>query len=230
ARSHFDAQDYLELGTPGVKATPDGWLARSLRAAPPPAPSPLDAVAVTPRLPRALQGAPDALAFASLDQLRLRPLPGTRGQKGREQAQAAFEAMYGELAEDEPVATSGKEAFAALQLIERKIGRNPPAPAAQYPAGPVAASLRQLAQLIKADVGLRVGCADAGGWDTHAAQPGQLANNLRQLAEALAAFMHDLGPRAADVALVAATEFGRTVRQNGANGTDHGHASVAFVL
>jgi uncharacterized protein (DUF1501 family) len=228
-RSHFEAQDYLELGTPGVKGTSDGWLARALRDVPSGERSRLDAVAVSPRLPRALQGAPDALAFASVDQLRLHPLPGgPGGQRGRAQARTVFEAMYARRA-DEPVAAAGKEAFAALDLLERKLGERTPGDV-PYPAGPIAQSLRQLATMIKADVGLRVGCADAGGWDTHAAQPGQLATNLRQLAEALAAFRADLGPRADDVALIAATEFGRTVRQNGANGTDHGHASVAFVL
>lgn len=224
-RSHFEAQDFLEVGTPGVKGTPDGWLARSLRDAPV-RPSPLDAVAVSPRLPRALHGASDALAFASLDQLRLRPLASGKGPRAREQAQAAFKTMYGAAPDDDPVATAGKEAFAALQLLQRKL----PEPAAEYPNGPVAGSLRQLAQLIKADVGLRVGCADAGGWDTHTAQASLLETNLRQLGDALAAFVRDLGSRAADVVLVAATEFGRTVRQNGTNGTDHGHASVAFVL
>ena len=229
-RSHFDAQDFLELGTPGVKGTPDGWLARALRDSPlPEARSPLDAVAVAARLPRALQGAPDALAFASLDQLRLRPMAGAPGgPRGRTQARTVFEAMYGSQP-DEPVATSGKEAFAALDLLERKLGSPPPSDV-QYPNGPIGNSLKQLAQLIKAEVGLRVGCADAGGWDTHVAQPGALAGNLKQLGEALSAFRRDLGPRADDVVLVAATEFGRTVRQNGANGTDHGHASVALVL
>ena len=242
-RSHFDAQDFLELGTPGVKGTPDGWLARALREGSPqetpfhgvPAEvadgrSPLEAVAVAARLPRALQGAPDALAFASLDQLRLRPMAGgPGGPQGRTEARAAFEAMYGELPDDEPVAASGKEAFAALDLLERKLGTPPPSDV-QYPGGPIGNALKQLAQLIKADVGLRVGCADAGGWDTHVAQPGQLLGNLKQLGEALSAFRRDLGPQKDDVVLVAATEFGRTVRQNGANGTDHGHASVAFVL
>jgi uncharacterized protein (DUF1501 family) len=223
-RSHFDAQDFLELGTPGVKNTPDGWLARALRETRIAERSPLDAVAVSPRLPRALEGGPDALAFASLEQLRLRPLAGAPGgPKGRTQSRAAFESLYRDDA-------SGKQAFAALQLLEQKIGQNPPSASAEYPQGPIAQSLKQLAQLIKAEVGLRVGCADAGGWDTHANQPGQLANNLKQLGDSLAAFRRDLGPRADDVVLVAATEFGRTLRQNGANGTDHGHASVAFVL
>ena len=122
--------------------------------------------------------------------------------------------------------STGQEAFATVKLLQGTL----PAPGSDYPNGPVAGSLRQLARLIKADVGLRVGCADAGGWDTHVAQARQLETNLRQLGDALAAFMRDLGPHAADVVLVAATEFGRTVRQNGTNGTDHGHASVAFVL
>lgn len=229
SRSHFDAQDFLELGTPGIKTTADGWLSRALKSAGERQRSPLEAIAVSARLPRALQGAPDALAFSSLDQLRLRPMAGGGGPKGRTQARTAFEALYGAQG-DEPVATSGKEAFAALELLERKIGQNPPRPDAEYPPGPIGSALRQLAQLIKAEVGLRVGCADASGWDTHVAQAGQLANNLKQLGEALSAFRRDLGPRADEVALVAATEFGRTARQNGTNGTDHGHASVALVL
>ena len=227
-RSHFDAQDALELGTPGVKSTADGWLARSLRESGAAGRSSLEAVAVSPRLPRSLQGAPAALAFSSIDQLRLHALAGApAGGKGRAESRAAFAAMYGAEADD-PVGSSGKEAFAALELLERKAAVL--APAADYPKAPPAPSLRQLAQLIKAEVGLRVGCVDATGWDTHAAQPGRLAASLRQLAESLAAFQRDLGPHARDVVLVAATEFGRTVRQNGANGTDHGHASVAFVL
>ena len=230
SRSHFDAQDFLELGTPGVKDTPDGWLARALVANPARKASPLDAVAVAARLPRSLQGGPDALAFANLDQLRLRPLAGAPGgPRGRTESQSSFEALYRH-APEEAVATSGKEAFAALELLEKKLGPSAPPPAADYPKNPIANSLRQLAQLIKADVGLRVGVADAGGWDTHSAQPSALGNNLGQLAQSLAAFHRDLGDRAGDVVLVAATEFGRTVRQNGANGTDHGHGSVAFVL
>lgn len=230
SRSHFDAQDFLELGTPGVKNTPDGWLARALGSAQAQPRSPLDAVAVAARLPRSLQGGPDALAFANLDQLRLRPLAGAPGgPKGRAQSKDSFEALYRHAPED-AIATSGKEAFAALDLLEQKLGPSAPPAAAEYPKNPIAGSLRQVAQLIKADVGLRVGVADAGGWDTHAGQPGALNNNLGQLAQSLAAFHQDLGDRAGEVVLVAATEFGRTVRQNGANGTDHGHGSVAFVL
>src|SRR5205814_590875 len=182
------------------------------------------------RPPRSLQGARGALAFSALDQLRLHALAGApAGKKGRIEAQAAFDAMYG-LHSDEPVAASGKEAFAALQLLEGKLEGGLEGPAPDYPKAPLSQPLRQLARLIKADVGLRIGCLDAGGWDTHAAQPARLESGLRRLAESLAAFQRDRGRRASDVMLIAATEFGRTVRQNGANGTDHGHASIAFVL
>lgn len=233
SRSHFDAQDFLELGTPGVKSTPDGWLARARAQASNASlvspRSPLDAVAIAARLPRSLQGGPDALAFANLDQLRLRPLAGAPGgPKGRTQSRASFEALYEQ--SPDALAVSGKEAFAALELLEKKLGPSAPPPSVPYPNGPVAAALRQLAQLIKADVGLRVGVADAGGWDTHSNQPGQLNRNLADLAQAIAAFHRDLGERMRDVVLVAATEFGRTVRQNGALGTDHGSGSVALVL
>ena len=214
-RSHFDAQDYLELGTPGVKGTPDGWLARSLRESQ--RGGTFEAVAVSPRLPRSLQGAPGALAFASLDQLRLRPLPGAAGQKGERESRETFAAMY-----------EGNSGNSGTRYLIRELER-------VHELSIVSPKLRgeplaQLAALIKADVGLRVGAADLGGWDTHTAQPGQLANNLQKLAQALAAFREDLGPRKDDVVLIAATEFGRTVRQNGANGTDHGHASIALVL
>jgi uncharacterized protein (DUF1501 family) len=121
---------------------------------------------------------------------------------------------------------SGQNVSAVLDVLEKRLAM---AEAGEYPNNPIASALRPLAQLIKSDVGLRVGCADAGGWDTHAAQPATLNENLRHLGDAVAAFMLDLGPRAQEVVLVAATEFGRTVRQNETLGTDHGHGSVALV-
>jgi uncharacterized protein (DUF1501 family) len=234
-RSHFDAQDYLELGTPGVKNTAAGFLARAM-----PVHAPVEVVAVTQHLPRSLQGDRGALAFASLEQLRLRPLAGgPGGPEGRSLSRRAFEAMYQEAADD-PVGASGKEAFAAVELLERKLGEVRLRGAGRggqqagadggYPNGRLGQSMQLLAALIKSGVGLRVGFAEASGWDTHAAQPGVLARGLADLAKALAAFRADLGPRFDDVLLVAATEFGRTARQNGALGTDHGHGSVAFYL
>lgn len=229
-RSHFDAQDFLELGTPGVKGTRDGWMARAVAQAPG-GRSALEAIAVAQRLPRSLQGDSAALAFASLDQLRLRPMAGTPGgEQGRTLARQTFEALY-DLAPDGPVAASGKEAFAAVELLEGKLaGRTFQPGEGGYPAAPVGQSLRLLAALIQSDVGLRVGFAEVGGWDTHVQQQGVLVRNLADLGKALAAFRADLGPLLDEVVLVAATEFGRTVRQNGTLGTDHGHGSVAFVL
>ncbi|MFL5313349.1 MAG: DUF1501 domain-containing protein [Myxococcales bacterium] len=229
-RSHFDAQDFLELGTPGVKGTREGWMARAL-AQSGRGRSALEAIAVAQRLPRSLQGDGAALAFANLEQLRLRPMAGAPGgAQGRTLARRTFEALY-DMAPDGPVATSGKEAFAALDLLERKLaGRSFRAGEGGYPAAAVGQSLRLLAALIGSDVGLRVGFAEVNGWDTHVQQQRVLARNLADLAKALAAFRADLGPRFDDVVLIAATEFGRTARQNGTLGTDHGHGSVAFVL
>ena len=229
-RSHFDAQDFLELGTPGLKATRDGWMARAVAQAPG-GPSSLEAIAVSPRLPRSLQGDPSALAFASLDRLRLRPMAGAPGgAQGRTLARQTFEALY-DLAPEGPVAASGKEAFAAAELLEKKLaGRDLRPGEGGYPPAPIGRSLQLLGALIKSDVGLRVGFAEVSGWDTHVQQQGVLARNLTELGQALAAFRADLGPRLDEVVLVAATEFGRTVRQNGTLGTDHGHGSVAFVL
>lgn len=229
-RSHFEAQDFLELGTPGVKTTPDGWLARALAQAPG-ARTPVDAVAISQRLPRSLQGDPRALAFANLDQLRVRPVAGApRGARGRTLARETFEKLY-DAAPAGAVAASAKEAFAAVELLDSKLGGLGPASDADgYPAAPIGQSLRLLAALIKSDVGLRIGFVDAGGWDTHVQQRGVLERNLAALGGALAAFRADLGLRFDHVVLVAATEFGRTARQNGTLGTDHGHGSVAFVL
>ena len=231
-RSHFDAQDFLELGTPGQKATRDGWLSRALRlAAPQGARTPLEAVAISNHLPRSLQGGAKAFAFQNLNAVRLRPLAGgPGGDKGRSLARDTFEALYQGSA-DTALAGPGKEAFEALTLIEAKLGKELKARVdGDYPKGPAGNSLRQLAALIKADVGLRVGCASIGGWDTHANQPGELSRRLGELGSALAAFWDDLGDRRDDVLLVAATEFGRTARQNGALGTDHGHGSIALLL
>ena len=104
---------------------------------------------------------------------------------------------------------------------------------AQYPASAYGQSLLQVAQLIKADVGLQVAFTEIGGWDTHANQGndrGQLANRLRELGQGLSAFNRDLGDRMRNVVVVTMTEFGRTVRQNGSGGTDHGHASAQFIF
>ncbi|HEX2123262.1 MAG TPA: DUF1501 domain-containing protein, partial [Thermoanaerobaculia bacterium] len=200
-RSHFDAQDFMESGTPGVKSTASGFLARALAAEKNDAK--LRAVALAQTPPRILAGSsaiatPDLFAFANS--------PATD----------VFSAMY-------------PERFEAVRILRTLKAKND----VTYPRGPLAASLKQIAQLIKSDVGLEVAFAEAGGWDTHAAQggaQGQLANNLRNFADAIAAFAKDLGSRMSDVVLVTTSEFGRTVRENGNRGTDHGHATVMLAL
>jgi len=230
-RSHFDAQDYMESGTPGVKSTPEGWLARGLEAVPVASPSPLRAVAMGPQLPRVLRGEAGALAMTSIADFDVKS-DGAHAT-GRVDARRGFESMYEEGVRDLLYGT-GRESFEAIKILKSASPqRMAPANGAQYPGGRFGASLKQIAQLIKADVGLEVAFADSGGWDTHAAQGnerGQLALRLKDFAEALAAFDRDLGDRMEDVVVLSMSEFGRTVRENGNRGTDHGHANAMVLL
>jgi uncharacterized protein (DUF1501 family) len=224
-RSHFDAQDYMESGTPGYKGATDGWLNRALPKESGPA-SPLRAVSLGDSLARTLRGHNDAVAVRSLNDFQVHDARGA----------ASFESMY-ENSLDTMLHGTGKETFNAVKIMQ-SIQKQKYAPAndAKYPNGGFGQSLQQIAQLIKANVGVEVAFADIGGWDTHVnetgGQPtnGQLANNLAQFGQALAAFYQDLGDRMEDVTLVTMSEFGRTVKENGDRGTDHGHANVMFVL
>lgn len=223
-RSHFDAQDYMESGTPGLKATADGWLNRALpREA---QPSPIRAVSLSPDLPRTLRGKNEALAIGSINDFQIRDT----------QAAATFESMYGTSA-DQVLNGTARETFDAVKIMQ-SLQKAPYAPAngSKYPNGRLGQSLQQIARIIKADVGLEVAFTDVGGWDTHVnevgAQPhvGQLANLLRDFGDALAAFSQDMGDRMADITIVTMSEFGRTARENGNRGTDHGHANTMLVL
>jgi uncharacterized protein (DUF1501 family) len=224
-RSHFDAQDYMESGTPGYKGATDGWLNRALPIQSGPA-SPLRAVSLGDSLARTLRGHNDAVAVRSLNDFQVHDARGA----------ATFESMY-ENSLDTMLHGTGKETFNAVKIMQ-SIQKQAyvPANGANYPNGGFGKNLQQIAQLIKANVGVEVAFADIGGWDTHVnetgGQPtnGQLANNLAQFGQALAAFYQDLGDRMEDVTLVTMSEFGRTVKENGDRGTDHGHANVMFVL
>jgi len=191
-RSHFDAQDFMESGTPGVKATDDGWLNRALHALPDSAvKSAFRAIALGPSLPRILSGPEPTIAVNNINDF---------GVGGRN---ASPVAKY--------VPTSG----------------------ANYPRGRFGDSLKQLAQLIKANLGVQIAFADIGGWDHHVNEgstQGQLANVLREFSQSIAAFWTDLGDLAEDTVVVTMSEFGRTARENGNRGTDHGHANVMFVI
>lgn len=220
SRSHFDSQDYMELGTPGIKSTPEGWLNRYLsekRAAG----SPFRGVAVSPQMPRTLAGRAPALSMSSIEEFRLRNLAMA----------GALEKLYSNSA-DPLFRQGGKSLFEAMARLRAIESRIPPS-TATYSAGRFGNGLKQIARLIKADLGLEVAFTEIEGWDTHVAEggaSGQLANRLKELGEDLAAFYQDLGDRMEDVVLVTMSEFGRTARENGNRGTDHGHANVMFVL
>ena len=216
-RSHFDAQDYMESGTPGLKG--DGWLNRALPPAGPD-PSPLRAVAMSATLPRTLRGDHSAIAVRDLQQFRA----------GGDTA-SILESMYAN-SPDKQLGAAGKDAFAAMKMIE-SLNRTPynPSGGAQYgPGGELGRSLQQIARLIKADAGVEAAFAEIGGWDHHQNEPGQLNNVARQFGSALAAFCTDMGDRMEDIVLATMSEFGRTAQENGNNGTDHGHGDVMFVL
>jgi len=228
-RSHFDAQDFMETGTPGVKATEDGWLNRSLRDLPTtPQNSPFRAIALGPSVPRILNGGESVVAMNNINDFSV----GGRSSKPS-LAASAFEAMY-DHSSDSVLHGTGEETFDAVKMLKAADpGKYTPAPGAEYPRGRFGESLRQLAQLIKANLGVQVAFADIGGWDHHVnegAVQGQLANVLGDFSQALAALWVDLGDLAEDTVIVTMSEFGRTARENGNRGTDHGHANVMFVL
>jgi uncharacterized protein (DUF1501 family) len=225
-RSHFDAQDFVESGTPGIKSTRDGYLNRALAALPADSSAgAFRAVALQPTLPRALAGDAPALALESLRGFRLRT-PGRTGP-------LSFDSLYAS-AVDEALRNTGVESSSALTLVaDRQLADQPPRHGAEYPRSPLGRRLQDLARLIHADVGLQLAATESGGWDTHILQGrerGPFANRAKDLGESLAAFATDLGPRLADVLVVVLTEFGRTARENGNRGTDHGTGGAVLLL
>jgi uncharacterized protein (DUF1501 family) len=216
-RSHFEAQDYMESGTPG-RVAGDGWLNRALPPATPET-SPLRAIAIGAKMPRTLMGNRGAVAVGNLQQFQVRD-PGSSG---------ILQSLYANT-DDAALVTQGKETFEAVRMIEA-INRRPYSPAnrAQY-AGEFGRSLQQIARLIKADVGVEAAFADIGGWDHHSNEVPQLANLLREFGSSISAFAYDMGDRMEDIVLVTMSEFGRTVHEDGNNGTDHGHGNVMFVV
>jgi uncharacterized protein (DUF1501 family) len=228
-RSHFDAQDFMESGTPGLKATTDGWLNRSLHSLPASTiKSAFRAISLGPSLPRILTGSETAVAVSNINDF------GVGGRNSRSSPIAnTFEAMYDE-SSDAVLHGTGRETFDAVKMLKSADpAKYTPPKGADYPRGRFGDSLRQLAQLIKADLGVQVAFADIGGWDHHVNEgstQGQIANVLREFSQSLSAFWIDLGDLAEDTVVVTMSEFGRTARENGNRGTDHGHANVMFVM
>ena len=228
-RSHFDAQDFMESGTPGVKATDDGWLNRTLHSLPRSSDdSAFRAVALGPSMPRILSGPEPAVAVNNINDF------GVGGKNaGAAPIANTFEAMYAQSV-DTVLHGTGQETFEAVKMLKSADpAKYVPAAGANYPKGRFSDSLKQLAQLIKANLGVQVAFADIGGWDHHVNEgstQGQIANVLHEFSDSLGAFWIDLGNLAEDTVVVTMSEFGRTARENGNRGTDHGHANVMFVM
>ena len=228
-RSHFDAQDFMESGTPGVKSTDDGWLDRALQSIPEEDASPFRAVAMGPNLPRVLRGSTGAVALPDLKQFKVMTQSPAMGKV----VEGGFEAMYSQTV-DHALHGTGTETFEAIDLLRKADpAKYQPENGAQYPASRLGQSLQQIGQLLKANIGVEVLFVDCGGWDNHVnegAAQGQLSNLLRDLGGGLAAFHQDMGDRMQDIVVVTMSEFGRTAKENGNRGTDHGHANCMFVM
>ena len=236
SRSHFDAQDYMESGTPGK--TGDGWLNRALGAAGPDATA-LRAVALSNRVPRSLRGQYEAVALGNVQDFNI----------SDEERLVILRNMYS-LTSDATLRRTGQDAFEAMKIVQAVSKDQPPnqgarripaesgvpiAPARnQRPnynaGGQLGRNLQELARLIKADAGIETAFAEIDGWDHHQNENNQLPNLLSQFSNAIAAFCEDMGNRMDDIVIVTMSEFGRTVAENGAGGTDHGHGSLMMVL
>lgn len=229
-RSHFDAQDYMESGTPGLKSTQDGWLNRALQVekTDPKLATAFRAIALGSQVPRTLAGPVPAIAISNVNDFSV----GAK-QKNAASVSSAFQQMYAE-SSDTMLHGTGEETFEAVKMLKATDPAHyKPADGVVYPNAEFGTKLRQVAQLMKANLGVEAAFADIGDWDTHQAQgstQGRLANRLREFSESIAAFWKDMGDEAENITIVTMSEFGRTARQNGTGGTDHGHGNVMFVL
>ncbi len=227
-RSHFDAQDYMESGTPGVKSTEDGWLNRALQSENTEDKEPFKAIALGTSLPRILSGPAPAVAVSNVNDF------GVGGRNPAAEPLAnTFESMYSSTV-DSVLHGTGQETFEAVKMLKSADpNQYRPAPGANYPRGRFGDALRQTAQLIKADLGVQIAFTDISGWDHHVNEgntQGQLANVLHEFSQSLSAFYIDLGDLAEDTVIVTMSEFGRTARENGNRGTDHGHANAMLIM
>jgi uncharacterized protein (DUF1501 family) len=223
-RSHFDAQDYMESGTPGVKSTNDGWLNRTL-AAMPGAHGPTEALSMGATVPRILSGRMP-VANMALGRGAARPMP-----LDRPVIEQAFDRMYRGNDEIARAYRDGRASRVKL-LAELKQDMMQADAGAPSPKG-FSQDTARLAGLVKRDPTIRVGFLALGGWDTHVSEgaaQGQLAGHLKPLAQGLAQFASALGPAWNETVVVVISEFGRTMRENGNTGTDHGHGNVMWVM
>lgn len=229
-RSHFDAQDYMESGTPFRKGTPSGWLNRAAGLLGHESASPFQAVSVTSSMPRSLYGDNPSMAISNLQDFAIK-VKGSPVQTSM--AARSFEELYDQTSQN-LLKETGKESFDAMKILQSaSVSRYQPAHGADYPKSPLGNALKQIAQLIKMEIGLEIAFAESGGWDTHfnqGTQNGVFARNAADLANSIAAFWTDLDVFRNRITVMTMTEFGRTVKQNGTGGTDHGRASCNFIL
>ena len=231
-RSHFDAQDYMESATPGVKSTKDGWLNRYLQGSgvgdqgsgSQGAGNPLRGIALTKQMPRSMQGAAPALAIGSTEDFTVADMS----------ARTSFEEIYAAAQQDQALRGAAGDAFDAMRTLARKTaGRYQPAARVSYPRSPFGQATQEIARLAKSDVGLEIAFAESTQWDHHVNQgaaTGQMANRLDDFSRGIAALSADLGDRMADTVILTMSEFGRAVAENGSRGTDHGHGNAMFVI
>jgi uncharacterized protein (DUF1501 family) len=229
-RSHFDAQDYMESGTPFKKGTDSGWLNRAAGLMEHQA-TPFRAVSLTPALPRSFYGNTSSIAINNLANFKI---TSNQAKSNLNATSKSFEDLYDETT-SQIIKNTGKETFEALELLSKiNLKKYQPNAGVIYPNSNLGNALKQIAQLIKSDVGLEIGFAESSGWDTHFNQGtanGTFARNVSDLSNSIAALWNDLGDDLKDkVVIMTMTEFGRTVKQNGTNGTDHGRASCNFIL
>jgi uncharacterized protein (DUF1501 family) len=221
--------DFMERGTPGSKSIPTGWIGRHLASLDTGNDSPFRAVGLGALLPASLRGPVTATALASIAGFHLKGRPGHEAEIARFQARLA--AMNGA---DVWLDAQARQTFGAVtKLAAAHPGAYDPAHGAKYPESGFGSALKQVAQLIKADLGLEVACVDLGGWDTHAAQggtAGAMADVAADLANGLSAFHTDLSDRMQRITVLTMSEFGRRVRENASAGTDHGHGNFMFLL
>lgn len=229
-RSHFDAQDYMESGTPFTKSTESGWLNRAVGLLGHDGATPFQAVSLTSSLPRSFYGNNNVISISNLEDftLRVRENPTMVNTTAN-----SFEELYDKTSSS-LLNKTGKESFEAMKILKSAELKNyKPSEKAHYSKSPLSNSLMQIAQLIKMDVGLEIAFAECSGWDTHFNQgrdKGIFARNASDLSNSINAFWQDLSSRQDDVEIMTMTEFGRTVAQNGSVGTDHGRASCMFIL
>jgi len=218
-RSHFDAQDYMETATPGVKSTRDGWLNRYLQVTG--EPTPLRGVAVTQQLPRVLQGKAPALALSAVAALDL------------EGGGSVTEARPVDPV-DALLSLSAREAFDAKRIVRNATAAGyQPAAGVEYPRSAFGEAMQDIARLAKSDVGLEVAFAESTGWDHHineGSTDGHLAGRLDDLSRGIAALTRDLGERIASTVIITMSEFGRTAAENASRGTDDGHGNVMLLI